>query len=117
MSGPGAGFSLSDGWDLSGLTLAELWLRYLAVGGTASPGRLSVYARGQLHPVTSRRRVRRRARSGSRPGTAGRRGGSAAGGRNGNAGIRRLILGQGLTVTVPVECRVVCEHRCRLALR
>jgi hypothetical protein len=36
--------------DLSGLTLAELWLRYPAVGGTASPGRLAAYARGQLRP-------------------------------------------------------------------
>jgi hypothetical protein len=50
MSGPGAGFSLSDGWDLSGLTLAELWLRYLAVGGTASRARVEAYARGLLCP-------------------------------------------------------------------
>jgi hypothetical protein len=50
MSGPRAGFSLSDGWDLSGLTLGELWLRYLAVGGTASPGRVAAYARGRLRP-------------------------------------------------------------------
>jgi hypothetical protein len=48
MSGPNAGFSLSDGWDLSGLTLTELWLRYLAVGGTASPGWVAAYARGLL---------------------------------------------------------------------
>ena len=50
MSGLGAGFSLSDGWDLSGLTLAELWLRYLAVGGTASRARVEAYARGLLRP-------------------------------------------------------------------
>jgi hypothetical protein len=50
MSRPGPGFSLSDGWDLSGLTLTELWLRYLAVGGTASPARVSAYARGLLRP-------------------------------------------------------------------
>jgi hypothetical protein len=50
MSGPGAGFGLSDGWDLSGLTLGELWLRYLSVGGTASPARVAAYARGQLRP-------------------------------------------------------------------
>lgn len=50
MDKPGAGFSLSDGWDLSGLTITELWLRYLAVGGTASPVRLAAYARGLLRP-------------------------------------------------------------------
>ena len=50
MSGPGAGFSLSDGWDLSGLTLAELWLRYLALGGTVSSARVAAYARGLLLP-------------------------------------------------------------------
>jgi hypothetical protein len=44
------GFSLSDGWDLSGLTLSELWLRYLAVGGSASQARVAEYARGQLRP-------------------------------------------------------------------
>jgi len=44
MSNPGAGFSLSDGWDLSGLTLTELWLRYLNVGGTASPAQIAAYA-------------------------------------------------------------------------
>jgi hypothetical protein len=52
MSGRPAGFSLSDGWDLSGLTLSELWLRYLAVGGTASRARVGQYARGQLRPDT-----------------------------------------------------------------
>jgi hypothetical protein len=50
MSAPGAGFSLSEGWDLSGLTLTELWLRYLDVGGTASPDRVAAYARGLLRP-------------------------------------------------------------------
>jgi hypothetical protein len=50
MSGPSAGFSLSDGWDLSGLTLAELWLRYLALGGTASQARVGAYARGRPRP-------------------------------------------------------------------
>ena len=44
------GFSLSEGWDLSGLTLTELWLRYLGVGGSATPARLAAYARGELHP-------------------------------------------------------------------
>ena len=44
------GFSLSDGWDLSGLTLTELWLRYLALGGTASAARVAAYARGLQHP-------------------------------------------------------------------
>lgn len=50
MTGPGAGFSLSDGWDLSGLTLTELWLRYLAIGGTATPAQVAAYARGQSRP-------------------------------------------------------------------
>ena len=50
VSGSGPGFSLSDGWDLSGLPLAELWLRYLAMGGTASPTLVAAYTRGQLHP-------------------------------------------------------------------
>ncbi len=52
MSTPGPGFSLSDGWDLSGLTLTQLWLRYLALGGTASPAQLEAYARGRLRPDT-----------------------------------------------------------------
>ncbi|HEY7146460.1 MAG TPA: hypothetical protein VH637_19630 [Streptosporangiaceae bacterium] len=47
---PGAGFSLSDGWDLSGLTLHQLWLSYLAVGGTASPALVQAYARGRARP-------------------------------------------------------------------
>ena len=48
MSKPGIGFSLSDGWDLSGLPLTELWLGYLGLGGTASPARVQAYARGLL---------------------------------------------------------------------
>jgi hypothetical protein len=44
------GFTLSDGWDLSGITLTELWLRYLGLGGTASPDRLAAYARGLRRP-------------------------------------------------------------------
>jgi hypothetical protein len=50
VSGPGTGFSLSDGWDLSGLTLTQLWLRYLALGGSASPAQVAAYARGRLRP-------------------------------------------------------------------
>jgi hypothetical protein len=50
MSSSGPGFSLSDGWDLSGLTLTQLWLCYLAVGGTASQAQVAAYARGQLRP-------------------------------------------------------------------
>jgi hypothetical protein len=50
MNAPGAGFSLSDGWDLSGLTLTELWLRYLAIGGSASRVGLRAYARGLARP-------------------------------------------------------------------
>jgi hypothetical protein len=41
-----AGLSLSDGWDLSGLTLVELWLRYMALGGTATKAQLALYAHG-----------------------------------------------------------------------
>lgn len=52
MTGPGTGFSLSDGWDLSGLTLEELWLGYLAVGGSATPGQVAAYTRGQSRPDT-----------------------------------------------------------------
>jgi hypothetical protein len=29
-----AGLSLSDGFDLSGMTLTELWLRYIGIGGS-----------------------------------------------------------------------------------
>ena len=50
MSDHGIGFSLSDGWDLSGLTLTQLWLHYLALGGTAGPARVQAYARGLLPP-------------------------------------------------------------------
>jgi hypothetical protein len=50
VTGPGAGFSLSDGWNLSGLSLSELWLRYLAIGGSASQARVGQYARGQVRP-------------------------------------------------------------------
>jgi hypothetical protein len=50
MSAPAAGASLSDGWDLSGLTLSGLWLRYLALGGSASPARVAAYAHGVLRP-------------------------------------------------------------------
>ena len=50
MTGTGPGFSLSDGWDLSGLSLAELWLRYVAIGGDASKAQLASYARGQVCP-------------------------------------------------------------------
>jgi hypothetical protein len=47
---PGAGFTLSDGWELSGLTVTELWLRYLAVGGTASPAQVDAYVHGRPDP-------------------------------------------------------------------
>ena len=50
MSAPGPDFSLADGWDLSGLSLNELWLRYLALGGTASPAQLEAYTRGRTRP-------------------------------------------------------------------
>jgi hypothetical protein len=50
MSDARTGFSLSDGWDLSGLPLDQLWLRYLALGGTASPATVQAYARGLIRP-------------------------------------------------------------------
>jgi len=54
MSGPGAGlgsaFSLSDGWDLSRLPLADLWLRYLALGGTVNRAQVAAYTRGRVPP-------------------------------------------------------------------
>ena len=50
MTNSSAGFSLSDGWDLSGLPLTQLWLCYLALGGTASPARVQAYARGLVPP-------------------------------------------------------------------
>ena len=50
MNAPATGFSLSDGWDLSGLSLTELWLAYLALGGTASSGQVAAYARGRARP-------------------------------------------------------------------
>jgi len=50
MSGNNPGFSLSDGWDLSGLTLDQLWLRYIAIGGTVGKAQLAVYARGRGRP-------------------------------------------------------------------
>ena len=50
MNDSDSGFSLSDGWDLSGLTLEELWLSYLALGGTVGPADLAAYARGRRRP-------------------------------------------------------------------
>ena len=50
MTGTDSGVSLSDGWDLSGLTPAELWLAYIAIGGTVGKAQVAAYARGQDHP-------------------------------------------------------------------
>ena len=50
MSSSDAGLSLADGWELSGLSRTELWLRYMAVGGDASPARMAGYTRGQPLP-------------------------------------------------------------------
>jgi hypothetical protein len=50
VSGTGAGFTLADGWDLAGLTLAELWLAYVAIGGSASQAQVAAYARGLRCP-------------------------------------------------------------------
>ena len=36
-----AGLTLSDGFDLSGLSLDDLWLRYVAVGGSHPPWQLA----------------------------------------------------------------------------
>ena len=50
MNGDSSGLSLKDGWDLSGLTLADLWLNYIAIGGTDSKAQMAAYARGQDFP-------------------------------------------------------------------
>jgi hypothetical protein len=42
--------SLSDGLRRSGLTPAELWLRYYAVGGDAGELEVEAYALGLLRP-------------------------------------------------------------------
>jgi hypothetical protein len=46
MSGNDPGIDLSEGWDRSGLTLAELWLGYIAIGGTASRAEVEAYVHG-----------------------------------------------------------------------
>jgi len=50
VTGAGAGFSLPDGWELSGLTLDELWLRYITIGGTTGKAQLAAYLHGQATP-------------------------------------------------------------------
>lgn len=44
------GLSLNDGFDLSGLTPAGLWLNYASVGGEASPLEVEAYTLGLLRP-------------------------------------------------------------------
>lgn len=45
------GISLSDGMRLSGMSYQELWLRHIAVGGTAGELELEAYVLGLLVPV------------------------------------------------------------------
>jgi hypothetical protein len=40
------GLTLSDGYDLSGMTLQQAWIRYITVGGTDSPAQLERQIRG-----------------------------------------------------------------------
>ncbi|HEY2286267.1 MAG TPA: hypothetical protein VGH88_11045 [Streptosporangiaceae bacterium] len=50
MSSERSGLSLFDGLQRSGLTPAELWLRYYAVGGDAGEVEVEAYTLGLLHP-------------------------------------------------------------------
>lgn len=45
-----AGISLRDGLDLSGLSITDLWLRYIALGGNASKAAMSRHITGQDRP-------------------------------------------------------------------
>ena len=42
--------SLTEGLHRSGLSHLDLWLRYIAIGGEASPMELEAYVNGLLHP-------------------------------------------------------------------
>ncbi len=50
MSTQHANLSLFDGWQRSGLSAAELWIRYYAVGGDAAELEVEAYALGLLNP-------------------------------------------------------------------
>jgi hypothetical protein len=52
MSSDHLGLSLSDGLRRSGMTPAELWLRYYAVGGDAGEAEVEAYALGLMRPDT-----------------------------------------------------------------
>lgn len=51
------GFSLADGWDLSGLTLTDLWLRCLALGSTASQAQIAAYTSGLTPPSSHQHNI------------------------------------------------------------
>lgn len=50
MSDQRSDLSLLDGWQQSGLTPAQLWIRYYSVGGNASELEVEAYALGLLQP-------------------------------------------------------------------
>lgn len=45
-----AGISLRDGLDLAGLSIADLWLRYIALGGNTNAAQLARHITGQDRP-------------------------------------------------------------------
>jgi hypothetical protein len=45
-----AGLSIEDGLDLSGMSMNELWLRQVSVGGTAGSLETEAYVLGVLTP-------------------------------------------------------------------
>ncbi len=50
MTSTDSGLSLQEGMRLSGMTFPELWLRHIAVGGTAGELELEAYVLGLLVP-------------------------------------------------------------------
>jgi hypothetical protein len=50
MTAPAPGFSLADGWDLSGLSRHQLWLRCIGLGGNASAAEIAAFVWGQEQP-------------------------------------------------------------------
>ena len=45
------GYRLNRARQDAGLTLSEMWLRYFALGGMASPDELEMYLHGALDPT------------------------------------------------------------------
>jgi hypothetical protein len=45
----GPGLSLRDGMDLSGMTITQLWLRYVGLGGCQTPSDLQQEVFGSAH--------------------------------------------------------------------